>query len=247
VAVPYRTLRLHAPGNRMTGEDIEAFQQALNGHLATYAGLHEGSDQLITDGSYGPATRSAFRWVGWYVTGFPTATIHRGAGVEAQQLIRDPSGLTDRHRRRAEQRRRDLASESDGPAAPGYPLGLRGVVIGRPGEGTHSWERAPNNWQSDNAIDIGVPKGTGVYAVVAGRIDPRFGPLNSPDPRFQGIRLYVNGTGNSWYYAHLDSTVAGIKPGVSVKRGQLLGRSGVANGSPHLHLGCEHGDPRSVL
>jgi hypothetical protein len=32
-----------------------------------------------------------------------------------------------------------------------------------------------------------------------------------------------------------------------VKKGQLLGFSGTANGSPHLHLGVKHGNPSAMF
>jgi ribosomal protein L37E len=41
---------------------------------------------------------------------------------------------------------------------------------GNPGEGTHSWTAAPNNWQSDNAIDFCTSVGTNVYAIEDGVI-----------------------------------------------------------------------------
>jgi hypothetical protein len=84
---PFRTLKLRPLGSRMTGEDVEDLQSALNGHLAAHARVHEGSDQLMVDGSYGPATRAAYRWVGWYATGLFKSTIDGGANVAAQRLI----------------------------------------------------------------------------------------------------------------------------------------------------------------
>jgi murein DD-endopeptidase MepM/ murein hydrolase activator NlpD len=246
---PYRTLRLLPSGKRMAGPDVEAFQHALNRQLAQYAGLHEGEDTLNVDGRYGPATRAAYRWVGWYATGFVKARLNRGVDVDTQmRLIRAPGGLTENQRKRAAARRARLAS-GDGvrPAAPGYPLAVRGEVIGWPGQGTHSWEVAPNNWQSDNAVDIAARVGTAVFAVIPGRIGTRFGELDSDNPRMKGIRLYVEAPSNEWYYQHLSATAAGIAPGVAVTRGQLLGYSGSANGSPHLHIACKKGDPTTLV
>jgi murein DD-endopeptidase MepM/ murein hydrolase activator NlpD len=243
-AEPHRTLRLTRPN--LQGKDVEAFQRALNQHLVAHAQHHDQS-HLAEDGLYGPATRAAYRWVGFYALGLPRSALRRGATETAQRLARDPSQLSDADRRRAKARQRELRGDASRPAKPGYPLGRLGTLIGGPGQGTHSWHVAPNNWQSDRAIDIGVPQGTPVFAVTAGEIGSRIGPLDSDDPRFGGIRLYVEGNGNSWYYAHLASIAPGIAPGVRVRRGALLGRSGVANGVAHLHLACQHGDPRSVL
>lgn len=241
----HRTLRLKRGPDYMSGPDVLAFQKALNQQMAAYAGLHDGDDQLDVDGRYGPATRAAYRWVGWYVGGFLGETLKRGATVTAQRLIRDPSHLTPAQLRRAENRRKNPIK--DAPAAPGWPLAARGRIIGLPGQGTHSWHVAPNNWQSDNAIDIGVPKRTKVFAVADGRIGSPIGHLNTSNPAMLGIRLYLETDGNSWYYAHLDSLADGIAIGTPVRRGRLLGYSGVANGSPHLHIACKNGTPRSLL
>lgn len=115
-----------------------------------------------------------------------------------------------------------------------YPLAIRGSVIGRPGQGTHSYSRSPDNWQSDNAVDLGVPVGTPVFAPISGTVSSRIGPLNSSDPRMAGLRLTIDGQGQSWYLAHL--SVLRVRAGQQVRAGQLVGLSGSANGSPHLHI-----------
>jgi hypothetical protein len=126
-----------------------------------------------------------------------------------------------------------------------YPLGRKGTFGGGPGGGTHSFTSGPNNWQSDNAVDFMVPEGTPVYAVAGGRIGPNFGSLNSSNPRMAGLRMtVVGGPQRATYYSHLSQFAPGIRPGVTVRRGQLLGYSGSANGAAHLHLGFQSGDPR---
>ncbi len=122
----------------------------------------------------------------------------------------------------------------------GYPLGRRGTLVGRPGQGTHSYVTPPNNWQSDRAIDIRVPVGTRVCAVFAGRIGPRIGPLDSSNPRLAGLRLTLVGATDEIYYAHLSKLR--VQANQTVKKDQLLGYSGTANGVSHLHLGVRYGD-----
>lgn len=112
-----------------------------------------------------------------------------------------------------------------------------GKIIGYPYQGTHT----RGNWQSDNAVDIAVPKGTPVYATHAGTIGPNIGPFSTLDPALAGQRLTVAWTGNAAYYAHLSKIV--VKPGQQVKAGDLLGYSGVANGVAHLHWAIEKGSP----
>lgn len=130
----------------------------------------------------------------------------------------------------------------------GFPLARRGNLIGTPGVGTHSFSAPPDNWQSDNALDIGVPNGTNVFAVDDGTISSSLGFGDSGSGgRFAGKRLHLQTTDNVWYYAHLSSFADGIAPGAEVKKGQLLGRSGSANGVPHLHIASKNGNPKRLL
>jgi len=122
-------------------------------------------------------------------------------------------------------------------ARPGHPLGKRGVFLGGPYAGTHS----RGNWQSDRAVDMGVPVGTKVCAVFAGKVGPRIGALDSSDPRLAGLRLTVVGSTDQAYYAHLSRIV--VRKAQPVRRDQLLGYSGTA-GVPHLHIALMRGDPR---
>lgn len=122
----------------------------------------------------------------------------------------------------------------------GYPTGRTGKIIGTPHTGTHTL----GNWQSDNAVDISVPKGTAMVALEGGTVvKVKHHPQNGG--RFAGDQITIRGAdGNSFFYAH---GVAGVKPGQKVHRGDVLGTTGVANGVPHLHFGVEKGDPRKII
>jgi murein DD-endopeptidase MepM/ murein hydrolase activator NlpD len=128
-----------------------------------------------------------------------------------------------------------------------YPAKKAGQLIGRPGQGTHSFVSPPNNWESDNAIDIALPFGTALVAVADGEIGSQFGALQSNDPRFQGLRCHLITANNEFYYAHLSKFADGSKPGAHVKQGQVIGFSGKANGVNHLHIASKHEDPVSLL
>ena len=121
-----------------------------------------------------------------------------------------------------------------------------GKVIGTPYEGTHAKafnvSGGSDNWESENAYDIAVPKGTPVYAVQNGTIGSQFGSLGSGG-RFAGLRLHLVAAGSEYYYAHLSRFAPGIKPGARVQAGQIIGYSGVANGVAHLHIAVNHGKP----
>lgn len=134
--------------------------------------------------------------------------------------------------------------ESSGPVGRDgfyWPLGRRGSIIGTPYSGTHTI----GNWQSDNAIDIGVPDGTPVMAVGDGRVEKVSGGYSGGASRFDGFQVTLSAWGNRWFYTHLAEVA--VRAGDRVRAGDVIGRSGSANGVPHLHLGVERGDPRKLL
>lgn len=131
---------------------------------------------------------------------------------------------------------------SDGaPAAPGYPLAIRGEVIGRPHQGTHTL----GNWESDNALDFGVPEGTPIYAVSDGTVTRTGGNNDDPSSRFNGFKLTLEGPANAWFYTHMSRLV--VQDGQQVHAGDIIGYSGSANGVPHLHIGQRDGDPQATF
>ena len=124
-----------------------------------------------------------------------------------------------------------------------YPVkGTKGTKLGLPGQGTHSFQAEPNNWQSDNAIDIGLPKGTPLVAVADGTIGDRIGPISDDQSGpFAGERFYIETADDQFFYHHCSKIL--VTAGQKVKQGQIVAHSGVANGVGHLHMGQEKGDP----
>ncbi|MFC5459068.1 M23 family metallopeptidase [Massilia niabensis] len=86
------------------------------------------------------------------------------------------------------------------------------------------------------ALDIMAPKGTPVRAAGDGKIAKLF------DSKAGGLTLYQFDPADkyAYYYAHLDRYADGVKEGMAVKRGDLLGYVGVTGNSdpnaPHLHF-----------
>jgi murein DD-endopeptidase MepM/ murein hydrolase activator NlpD len=84
--------------------------------------------------------------------------------------------------------------------------------------------------------DIFALKGTPVYAVVNGVIE------NVGTAPLGGTKLWLRSPGDNWtyYYAHLAGYAPGIRNGVRVKKGAVLGyvgNTGNARGTPpHLHF-----------
>lgn len=118
-----------------------------------------------------------------------------------------------------------------------HPTGGRGRIIGTPHAGTHTM----GNWQSDNAIDLGVPRGTPIRAAHSGRVTKV--SIRPEGGRVSGSSITITGSGqNITFYTHLSSVL--VSEGDTVKSGQKIGESGVANGVPHLHFATIQGDPR---
>lgn len=86
------------------------------------------------------------------------------------------------------------------------------------------------------AIDLPAPKGTPVHAVAAGTIRRLFfsKPGGNTIYEFDEMGAYC------YYYAHLDRYAEGLREGVRVGRGEVIGFVGSTGNadpkSPHLHF-----------
>jgi peptidoglycan LD-endopeptidase LytH len=86
------------------------------------------------------------------------------------------------------------------------------------------------------AIDIPAPRGTPVLAVDDGAIEKLFTsvPGGLTIYEFDGDKAYC------YYYAHLDRYADGLKEGMAVRKGDVIGYVGTTGnappGTPHLHF-----------
>lgn len=132
-----------------------------------------------------------------------------------------------------------------------YPLAIYGTFLG--GVADHG-RRAFGNWQSDNAVDIGCPVGTRVYAVDDGKITRLGGAYDGTgNANPNGYNVTIQTSTYTWFYTHLSQRKP-LSVGDTVTRGQLLGHSGAANGVAHLHIASGNhagtaasGDPDAIL
>lgn len=132
-----------------------------------------------------------------------------------------------------------------GATAPGYPLPVPGTDLG--GVAAHK-ARPFGNWQSDNAVDIGVPMGTTVLAVADGTITKLGGHWDGTgQSNPNGYNITLKTADNTWFYTHLRARDSSLRVGSQVSKGQALGESGAANNVAHLHIASQNGDPEQLL
>jgi murein DD-endopeptidase MepM/ murein hydrolase activator NlpD/lysophospholipase L1-like esterase len=126
-----------------------------------------------------------------------------------------------------------------------FPLGAKGQLLG--GVAAHA-SRAWGNWQSDNALDIGCPLGTAVYAVDSGTVTRLTGSWDGTgNSNPNGFNVTLQTKDNQWFYTHMRYRNPNLKVGDKIQAGQYLGGSGAANGIKHLHIACMNGDPQPKL
>ena len=99
-----------------------------------------------------------------------------------------------------------------------------------------TFQAARSEGRTHNAIDILAPRGTPVVAAAEGEVMRLFTSDKG------GLTLYVLGDDRRTvaYYAHLDAYAPGLREGLRVRRGQVLGEVGdtgnAAPGNTHLHF-----------
>ncbi len=101
---------------------------------------------------------------------------------------------------------------------------------------TDTYDQPRGKQRQHEALDIMAAKGTPVLAVADGKVEKLF----SSKPGGTTLYQFDPSGRYAYYYAHLDRYADGIKEGMELKRGQLLGYVGVTGNSdpnaPHLHF-----------
>jgi peptidoglycan LD-endopeptidase LytH len=101
--------------------------------------------------------------------------------------------------------------------------------------------------RTHKGCDIMTARGTPLVAVVSGTIRA----TNPTDSGLGGITIHLTGSdGNVYYYAHLSSIKSGIKSGVHVDAGQVIGAAGntgnASGGAVHLHFEIRPGGGSAI-
>jgi murein DD-endopeptidase MepM/ murein hydrolase activator NlpD len=106
-----------------------------------------------------------------------------------------------------------------------------------------SFHDARGSARQHEAIDILAPRGTDVLAVEDGRIAKLF------TSKAGGLTIYQFDPSEKYvyYYAHLDRYAPGLKEGMMVEKGDVLGAVGTTGNAPentpHLHFAIAKLDP----
>jgi murein DD-endopeptidase MepM/ murein hydrolase activator NlpD len=97
--------------------------------------------------------------------------------------------------------------------------------------------------RAHHGVDIPAPAGARVLAAKAGTVEKLF------ESKLGGTTLYVRSADRRWvhYYAHLAGYAPGIREGLKVRAGDLLGFVGdtgdAGPGNYHLHFGLQRMRP----
>jgi septal ring factor EnvC (AmiA/AmiB activator) len=154
----------------------------------------------------------------------------------------------------------DTTSHSSGgttqptPADPAVDASAGWVFpVQGPNSFVDTWGAPRSGGRTHKGTDIMTARNTPLVAVVDGIIRS----TSPTDSGLGGITIWLKGdNGNTYYYAHLSSIKSGIKSGVRVTAGQVIGYAGntgnASGGAVHLHFEIHPGggaavDPYSTL
>lgn len=150
-----------------------------------------------------------------------------------QELGQQTALVTDLRARAARQRRIDNAVQS----------GLYACIHDR-NSFVDSWGAPRSGGRRHKGVDVMAPYNVPVYAFTDGRI----ARMNRSS--LGGIQIYMWGDDNNQYfYAHLSGYASGLRVGMRVEAGQLIGYNGDtgnARGTPHVHFEIHPGGGGAV-
>ncbi len=115
------------------------------------------------------------------------------------------------------------------------PAATQTCPVDGPHSFTDTWGAPRSGGRSHRGVDMLAARGTPLVAIEAGTLS------RLSNSSLGGITIWLRGTsGDTFYYAHLDSWAAGIYEGMSVSVGDLVGYVGTTGNAPshipHLHF-----------
>jgi len=122
------------------------------------------------------------------------------------------------------------------PSQPGSLPTLAMPIAGVDPHTLHSNFSESRGGHTHEALDIMTPRGTPVLAVAEGNVVKLF------NSKPGGLTVYQFDNTQKWcfYYAHLDRYADGLKEGMLLRKGEVLGYAGstgdASPNAPHLHF-----------
>jgi len=159
----------------------------------------------------------------WILRGALVAFAATALAVGSWQLAQEPKAQA-------------LAAPSVDGQPPTVIAGVAIPVLGVPPSAIKPTFNEARAGHVHHALDIMAPRGTPVLAAVDGTIRKLF------NSKAGGITLYQFDASETlvYYYAHLDRYALGMREGIRVKRGEVLGYVGTTGNAPpntpHLHF-----------
>jgi murein DD-endopeptidase MepM/ murein hydrolase activator NlpD len=126
-----------------------------------------------------------------------------------------------------------LAGPAPVPPATTLLMPVRGI---RPEQLGDTYNQTRGGTRIHEALDIMAPRGTPVVAAVDGKVEKLF----TSDAGGLTVYQFDPSATYAYYYAHLDSYAPGLREGMQLRRGDVIGTVGsTGNASPdgpHLHF-----------
>jgi peptidoglycan LD-endopeptidase LytH len=135
----------------------------------------------------------------------------------------------------------DGGDSAAAPAPDPQPASGSGLVCPVHGSAyTDTWGAARSGGRRHEGVDMLAPRGTPIYAVVAGHVDYKHNPLGGNAASIDGV------DGNHYYYAHMSAYEGSDR---EVQQGEVIGYvgdTGDARGTNHLHFEVHPGGGAAV-
>jgi murein DD-endopeptidase MepM/ murein hydrolase activator NlpD len=126
-----------------------------------------------------------------------------------------------------------VAAPSATPPGTALLMPVRGV---RPEQLGDTYNQTRGGTRIHEALDIMAPRGTPVVAAVDGKVEKLF----TSDAGGLTVYQFDPSATYAYYYAHLDSYAPGLREGMQLRRGDVIGTVGSTGNAnpeaPHLHF-----------